>query len=67
MRAKLLTFFFIFDILKVNQIHYFLNFFTGEITMIYAYAINVIIICAIVLSIRMEKDSVKSHVMDCRK
>lgn len=41
--------------------------FTGEITMIYAYAINCIIICAIVLSISMEKDSVKSYVMDCRK
>jgi len=41
--------------------------FTGEITMIYAYAINFIIICAIVLSIDMEKDSVKSYVMDCRK
>ena len=35
--------------------------------MIYAYAINCIIICAIVLSISMEKDSVKSYVMDCRK
>ena len=62
-----MTFFFIFDILKVNQIYDFLLFFTGEITMIYAYAINFIIICAIVLSINMEKDSVKSYVMDCRK
>jgi len=35
--------------------------------MIYAYAINFIIICAIVLSIRMEKDSVKSCVIDSRK
>ena len=41
--------------------------FTGEITMIYAYAINIIIICAIVLSTGMEKDSVKSYVVDSRK
>ncbi len=34
--------------------------------MIYAYAINFIIICAIVLS-KAEKDSVKSYVIDCRK
>ena len=34
--------------------------------MIYAYAINFIIICAIVLS-KMEKDSVKSYVVDSRK
>ena len=38
----------------------------GEITMIYVYAINIIIICAIVLS-KAEKDSVKSHVIDSRK
>lgn len=41
--------------------------FTGEITMIYAYAVNLIIICAIVLSIGTEKDSVKSYVIDSRK
>jgi hypothetical protein len=35
--------------------------------MIYAYAINFIIICAIVLSISMEKDSVKSCVIDSRE
>ena len=35
--------------------------------MFYAYAINCIIICAIVLSACMEKDSVKSYVMDRRK
>ena len=61
-----MTFFFLFDILKVNQINDFFTF-TGEITMIYAYAINCIIICAIVLSGSMGKDSVKSYVMDCRK
>ena len=35
--------------------------------MMYAYAINCIIICAIALSIAMEKNSVKSYVMDCRR
>ena len=45
----------------------FCTFFTGEITMIYAYAINFIIICAIVLSLGAEKNSVKSCVIDCRK
>ncbi len=60
-----MTFRTLFDIFNDNQIDYF--YYTGEITMGYAYAINCIIINAIVLTVPTDEDSVKSRVIDCKE